>query len=362
MPKVVARISHVSYPIVVGDEALQELDSFIKGRNYSNCVLIVDKKLKALKTKIVSMLKHEYPKIFVIELASVEETKNFKKIYPLYAKLLSKKIDRNSIVIAVGGGVIGDTAGFLASTYLRGIPWVVVPTTLLSQVDSSIGGKTGVNHEAGKNLIGSFYQPSGVFCNPNFLKTLPRRELIAGLAETFKYSFILDKYFFFEFIDKLDGALNLDVNILNEFVIRSVRWKLGVVSQDERDRSGIRQLLNFGHTFGHAIESYFNYQRFNHGESVALGMKFAVIVSFLKGLLPNHEFAKAVEGLNKLKIPKLPLKMNSDRLWQLMATDKKNSANVVNMVLLKSIGRAVVNQKLEKKEFTEALRIIREGL
>lgn len=348
-------VEHLPYPIVIDPSALMEFYEFIRNKKYSNCVLFVDRKLKNHKARVQKLIKNVYPKALTIDLTSTEDLKSFKKLYPLYGQLLKKNMDRKAVFVSLGGGVIGDAIGFLAATYLRGVDWINIPTTLLAQVDSSVGGKTAINHEYGKNLIGTFYHPKAVYIDPQFLKTLPRRQMMSGLAETLKYGFILDKYFFYEFYNSFEQALHGEIPVLNEYILRSVRWKSQIVAKDERDTSGVRQLLNFGHTFGHALEKCF-YKKIFHGEAVLLGMKFAVIMSHLKGLLGPKEFGEALEVLNAFEVPQLP-KLNPAKLWQLMLSDKKSESGTVHMVLLQDIGRGVPNQVVTRAEFNESLKI-----
>ncbi len=350
-------IEHLKYPIIIDPSSLLEFHEFLRNKNYSNCVLFVDRKLKTHKARVQKLIQHVYPKSMTIDLIGNESLKSFKALYPLYSKLLKKKIDRKSVFVSLGGGTIGDAIGFLASTYLRGVDWINIPTTLLAQVDSSVGGKTGINHEQGKNLIGTFYQPKAVFIDPQFLKTLPRRQMMSGLAETLKYGLILDKYFFYEFYNSMEMAMGGQASVLCDYILRSVRWKSQVVAQDERDTSGSRQILNFGHTFGHALEKIF-YGKIYHGEAVVYGMKFAILMSHFKGLLNAKELAESFEVLGRFEVPKLPT-LNEGRLWKLILSDKKNERGAVRMVLLKGIGCAAPNQEISRPEFSEVFKIFR---
>lgn len=345
------------YPIYVTDNLSLKLDNHLKQNAHSSCVVLIDKKLTGLK--VLNFIKKKFSNVLIICLASNENTKAFKNVYAIYSKLLKHGIDRNSLLISIGGGVIGDAAGFIASTYMRGIQWMQIPTTLLAQVDSSIGGKTAINHELGKNLVGTFYQPDAVFSDVSILKTLPKRELVAGMAETLKYGFALDSYFFKECLRDYNKVFKFDNKVLKKIVSKCIRIKSKLVEQDEKDTMGIRQFLNFGHTFGHAIEKYYNYQKFNHGEAVAVGMKFAVLVSYLRGMISSHDLIVSLDALNLLETPTLSKTINPKSLWNIMMKDKKNIDGSVKMVLLRSIGNAVANQPLEYSEFIKAFSMLR---
>lgn len=359
MSGILAKVNGKSYPIVVDPTALMDFHNFLKDKQYSNCVLVYDQTLKKHNARLLKIIKFIYPKSLFIGVKASENLKSIKNIYPLYEKLFKAGMDRKSVIVSLGGGTIGDSVGFVASTYMRGIDWINIPTTLLAQVDSAVGGKTGINHERGKNLIGTFYQPAAVFIEPQFLKTLPQRELVSGLGETIKYGLILDKYFFYEFFSSYEKALNCEMPTLNDYISRCVRWKAQIISNDEKDTAGIRAVLNYGHTLGHALEKYYNYTKLNHGEAVIWGMKFAAIVSYLKNMIPLKEMSDVLTGLEQLPVPKLT-SLNANKLWSLMVSDKKTENKTVKMVLLKGIGRAVPNQPLTKEEFKAALKIFLE--
>jgi 3-dehydroquinate synthase len=255
----------------------------------------------------------------------------------LYGRLLKEGAGRDALFIAIGGGTVGDSIGFLASTYLRGVDWVGVPTTLLAQVDSSIGGKTGVNHSEGKNLIGSFYQPKAVICETSFLKTLSSRELISGWGEIIKYAMISD----WKWVKRLESIFVErkieDLSLLTEATLRAVRLKAERVSRDEFDRKQIREALNFGHTFGHALESLTGYQYFQHGEAVIWGMRFAIILSQIRKKLSLERANVLDQVLRGMVVPPIPVTLSFEAVEKKMLRDKKVRNGKLNFVLLQEL-------------------------
>ena len=280
-------------------------------------------------------------KITTIELPAGERHKTLKSVSRIYDLLINEKFERNSFIIALGGGVIGDIAGFAAATYLRGIPYIQVPTSLIAQVDSSVGGKTGVDHPFGKNLIGAFYQPLLVWIDVDVLKTLPRRELIAGMGEVVKYGVIADEQFF-NFIERhFKDILSLDKDTLIHTVARSCEIKAMIVSSDEREK-GLRAILNFGHTIGHALETITGYRKYRHGEAVAMGMVFAARLAVNIGICKD-DVAAGIESLCRLigLKTKLPVVDLSD-LIDIISRDKKVADGEVRFVLPVRIGEVKI--------------------
>jgi 3-dehydroquinate synthase len=272
-----------------------------------------------------------------------EQYKNLETMNRIYTVLLEKRFDRRCTLIALGGGVIGDMTGFAAATYQRGVNFIQVPTTLLAQVDSSVGGKTGVNHPLGKNMIGAFYQPLSVVADTNTLNTLDDRELSAGIAEVIKYGLIRDREFFSWLESNMDRLLNRDPDCLAYAIERSCRNKAEVVAADELE-AGERALLNLGHTFGHAIEAGMGYGSWLHGEAVAAGMVMAAQLSAAHGWLDPATLDRIVALIAKAKLPvRGPAGMSMQQYLGLMAVDKKVKAGKINLVLLKQLGKAVVS-------------------
>jgi 3-dehydroquinate synthase len=276
----------------------------------------------------------------VVEIPDGEEHKNLAWVTFLYDRLLEARLDRQCAVIALGGGVIGDLTGFAAATFLRGVPFVQVPTTLLAQVDSSVGGKTGVNHPSGKNLIGAFYQPRLVWIDVRTLRTLPPRELRAGVAEVIKYAAALDRDLFELLERRIEDVLSLDEALLIEIVRTCCAIKARVVSEDERE-SGYRAVLNFGHTIGHAIETLTEYRQYLHGEAVAMGMAFAARLSSTLGICEAAVVKRVVKLLERAGLPvTVPEELGGRELLLVIEADKKMSGGKIKFVCLEDIGRA----------------------
>ncbi len=277
----------------------------------------------------------------VVPVEPGEQSKSLEVAATLYDRLVALQADRRTLILAVGGGVVGDLAGFVAATYARGIPFVQVPTTLLSQVDSSVGGKVGVNHPLAKNLIGAFYQPLGVFCDTSTLDTLPEREYKSGLAEVVKYGVILDSEFFAYLESHVDGLLARDPAVLRHVVARSCRLKADVVEQDEFERSGLRACLNYGHTFAHAYEALLGYGELLHGEAVSIGMVDAARLAERRKLIDAELPRRQTSLLAALGLPtKLPSGSRPpiDDILSRMMLDKKTQAGKLRFVLPTRLG------------------------
>jgi len=263
--------------------------------------------------------------------------------------LMDSRLSRNEPIIALGGGVVGDMTGFAASCYRRGIPFVQVPTTLLAQVDSSVGGKTAVSHPHGKNMIGAFYQPRLVWIDSNVLQTLEPKQLRAGLAEVIKYGAIWDKSFF-DFVETQAGALlRLDEQAINKVIVESCRYKAEIVMQDETEQ-GARALLNLGHTFGHAIEAMTHYTAYLHGEAVAIGMRMAARLSEMRGDAPQGTERAMVKALTALELPVEPPEFSAEAWLDAMGHDKKNIGSRIRYVLLKGIGKGFIAEDVGNHE------------
>ena len=342
------------YPIFIGSNILNKLQVILKENliNFNQCLIIADKNVpKKLIDKALNSLPKK--KILLHYFNSNEKNKNQKSIDKILSILLSKNFNRNDCVISIGGGITGDVSGFAASMFKRGLKFVNIPTTLLSQVDSSIGGKTGINSKYGKNLIGTFYQPSLVISDIIFLKSLPKREIICGYGEILKHSIIADKKFF-TFLD-INGSqiLNLKSPLIEKAIFKSCSIKKKVVETDEKEM-GIRKILNFGHTFAHAYEASLGYsKKLNHGEAVILGIKTAAKFSLLNNILDIKEFNLIENHLNKLNLPRNINKFfsirNLNKILSFMKKDKKNNTNKINLVLLKKIGSPVYKLQFNEK-------------
>ena len=349
------------YPIIIGNNILNKLKIILKENliDFNQCLVIADKNVpKKLIDKILSSLPRK--KIFLHYFNSSEKNKNQKSVGDILSILLSKNFNRNDCVISIGGGITGDVSGFAASMFKRGLRFINIPTTLLSQVDSSIGGKTGINSKYGKNLIGAFYQPSLVISDTVFLRSLPKREIICGYGEILKHAIIADKKFF-SFLD-INGSQILDLKspLIEKAIFKSCSIKKSVVEADEKEM-GVRKILNFGHTFAHAYEATLGYsKKLNHGEAVILGIKTAAKFSLLNNILNIKEFSLIENHLNKLNLPQNINKFfsikNLDKLLSFMKKDKKNNTDKINLVLLKKIGSPIHKLQFNEKKINLFLR------
>jgi len=349
------------YSIIIGNNILNKIQELLKQNsiNFNQCLLVVDKNIpKKLINKILSHLPKKQTTIHYFNAS--EKNKNKKSIENILSLLLSNNFNRNDCLISVGGGVTGDVSGFAASIFKRGLKFVNIPTTLLSQVDSSIGGKTGINTQHGKNLIGSFYQPSLVISEINFLKSLPKRELVCGYGEILKHALIADKKFF-TFLKKYGlKILELKSPFIEKAIYKSCSIKKIVVEADEKEL-GMRKILNFGHTFAHAYEATLGFsKKLNHGEAVLLGIKTAAKFSLLNKFLSINEFRIIENHLEKLDLPRninnFFSKKNLNKILSFMKKDKKNNTNQINLVLLRSIGAPLYKLQFNEKKIHTFLK------
>ncbi len=333
-----------SYPILIDAGVMQRtavLEPYVAGR--SVCI-VTNETIAPLYLDAARQLVETAASVCVAELPDGEAFKNLETLNQIFDVALQNRLNRKSLMIALGGGVVGDMTGFAAACYQRGIDFIQIPTTLLSQVDSSVGGKTGVNHVLGKNMIGAFHQPRIVLIDTNTLKTLPERELAAGLAEVIKYGFIADADFFGWLEEHIDALNQQDSTLMAQAILRSCEVKADVVAKDERE-GGLRAILNLGHTFGHAIETQQGYGQWLHGEAVGVGMLMAVDMSVRMGNLPIEVLDRARAITRAAKLPlKAPESMSVDDFLSAMAVDKKNLDGKIRLVLLKSLGEAYVTE------------------
>lgn len=323
------------YPIFIDFEPIEKLEEKIFNYTNANKVLIIISekvnKLYGEKLKFKNSVK------FVLK--DGESQKNFKNYQKILNFALKNKLERKDAIIAIGGGVVGDIAGFAAATYLRGVDFIQIPTTFLACVDSSVGGKVAINTDFGKNMVGAFYQPKVVFCNLNFLKTLDERQFKTGLAEIIKYALIEKscqadiEYNFFDFLEEnSDKVLLRDNEILAKIIEISLELKTSVVIKDEKEQD-LRKILNFGHTYGHAIEKITNYKKYTHGEAVAIGMIFAINLAFKKGLITEEYKSQSLELIKKYNLAKKIPKFNSKKLINLIRSDKKAEDGKIKFIL-----------------------------
>ena len=353
MKKLNLDLGNRSYPIFIGSNTWA--DSLLISQTEGRKVLIVSNDtiapiyLEKLKAHLGDT------DLDTLTLPDGERYKTLASLEKIYNKLLAENYDRSSVLIALGGGVIGDTVGFAAASYQRGIDFIQIPTTLLSQVDSSVGGKTAVNHPLGKNMIGAFYQPKSVYIDLSTLETLPDREFSAGMAEVIKYGLIRDQDFFDWLESNIEALMARDANSLAEAIFVSCKTKAEIVSLDETEQ-GLRAILNLGHTFGHAIEAAQEYKDWLHGEAVGAGMAMAARMSRDMGLITATDVARIEKLLAAANLPiNAPKNIPADTLRKLMSHDKKVSRGQLRLVLLKQIGEAIITSDFEENLLQEVL-------
>lgn len=342
-----------SYPIHIGDGTLQisDLSEHITGRQV---MIVTNETIAPLYLEQLCSKLLDY-KVDTVILPDGEKHKNLEHVNKIFDQLLTCRHNRTTTLIALGGGVVGDMTGFAAATYQRGVNFIQIPTTILSQVDSSVGGKTGVNHPLGKNMIGAFYQPNVVVADIAFFETLPPREVAAGLAEVIKYGLIYDAVFFDWLEENIDKLLSKDSACLSYAVYRSCEIKAEVVAQDEKE-SGIRAWLNLGHTFGHAIETHQGYGTWLHGEAVAAGTILALDFSYRLGWIAEDVLVRCKALFVAAGLPIVPpAEMTVDDFLDLMAVDKKVLDGHLRLVLLEALGRAVVTDQFSLSLLKETL-------
>lgn len=349
-------LPHHRYPILIGRGLLKDPEKTILPHLRGQQVAVVSNTTVAplYASALVEALRRLGRTVIQITLPDGEALKNRASFDHIHDELIAARFERKATLIAVGGGVIGDITGYAAATFLRGVPFIQVPTTLLAQVDSSVGGKTGINHPLGKNLIGAFHQPEAVLADLDTLDTLPVREYLAGVAEVLKYGFIRDEAFLVWLEKNLQALLSRETEALSEAIYTACRNKTEVVMADERE-SGERALLNLGHTFGHAIEAGLGYGAWLHGEAVAAGMAIAAHVSSLVGLLPVDARDRILNLIRSAGLPVQAPDLGFDRWLSLMASDKKVSGGEIRFVLLTSSASAVFGKTVDESILRAAL-------
>lgn len=355
------RTAEKSYQIHIESGLLAKAGELVRGATRAKKVCVVTDEIVA-KNYLIPLMRAMEAGGFVtvppIILPAGEATKNFSNFQLITEKCLSYKLDRSSALIALGGGVVGDITGFAASVIMRGIGFIQIPTTLLAQVDSSVGGKTAINTAQGKNLIGSFYQPDIVLIDTNTLKTLPEREMRAGYAEVLKYALIAD-HAFFEWLEAHgQGVLAKNGEALQHAIETSCRAKADIVAADEREQNDVRALLNFGHTFGHAFEAIGGYDgRILHGEAVAIGMGLAFDFSVAHGLCPDSAAKSVRAHLSKTGLMQMPpFQAGLSDILQKMREDKKSKDGRITLVLTRGIGKAFVSRDVDEADLTAFLQ------
>ncbi len=350
-----------SYPILIGSGLLRQAAAHITGLQPSQVAMVTHPRLAQWYAEPVgAVLAQQGIPVHLLTVPPGERTKRWEVVGRLLRQMAQRALDRRCVVLAIGGGVIGDLAGFVAACYLRGVRYVQVPTTLLAQVDSSVGGKTGVNLPEGKNLVGAFYQPSLVLIDTDTLKTLPIRHFRAGLAEILKYGIIADESLWQLVHDEAHWLRHGSSAHLADIIHRCCEIKAKIVSEDETEQ-GVRAILNFGHTLGHALEAVSSYGRLLHGEAVAIGMVFATLLGELQGITPQGSAEQMTSALRALGLSvALPLGVSHEELLAVMARDKKARGGHLRFVLIERIGQARLPMVVNEKEVIHALQVHRE--
>ncbi len=347
--KLIVKTVNQEYPIIIGSNLISKINLITKKNsiNFKKCLLLIDEKVpKKMINKLVLSLKNKT--ICFHRIKASEKNKNQNSINQILEILLNKNFSRQDCLISIGGGITGDIGGFAASLFKRGMQFINVPTTLLSQVDSSVGGKTGINSKYGKNLIGSFYQPRLVISDSLFLKTLPDREIICGYAEILKHSLIANKKFYNFLNINISKILNLKSPYLEKSIFESCKIKKSIIEKDEKEKN-LRKILNFGHTFAHAYEATLNYSRkLNHGEAVLLGINTALKFSLEKNYLKKKDYFLITKHIKQSNLPNNLKKYfslkNIDKILSFILKDKKNNSEKINLILLKKIGQPKINK------------------
>lgn len=363
LKKITINTATNSYPVFIGTDIFKSLPDLTKEFNFpQRAFIIIDKKV-ALRyggfiKKVITSFANKF---YLLSLHSSERIKSFKTVTKIFTRLFEEKYARDTLVIAIGGGTIGDVAGFAASIYMRGVPLVHVPTTLLSVVDSSVGGKNAINFKEVKNLAGTFYQPSLVVSDTRFFESLHRKELISGIGEVIKYSYLTDGKFYSDLLSNFDLLLNKDPDYLRKVVYECIKIKSAVVSKDEKEIYGIRKILNFGHTFAHAFESHSSY-RLSHGQAVIAGIISALFLSFKKGLINKNQLDYMISLPVKFKSFIHLKKIDANEIIRLMTYDKKSVTDKTNFVLIKNFSEILIDMNADKKEIFWALNETRKLL
>ncbi len=359
--KIIINTKSQKYPIIIGKGLFNNLPKLLAKNSilFNRCLIVIDNKIK--KKIILKILKKFKKNKRIVYLFNAnEKNKNQKNVDKILNVLLKNNFQRNDCLISIGGGITGDVSGFASSIYKRGIKFVNVPSTLLAQVDSSIGGKTGVNTSHGKNLIGSFYQPNLVVSDTDFLKTLPKREVICGYAEIFKHSLILKNKSFGFLNNNASKVIKVESPFIEKSIIESCKIKKKIVEQDENEKN-LRKILNFGHTFAHAYEATLNYsKKLNHGEAVLLGIISAITFSFKNKLLLKKDYLKIKNHFDKYNLPNdinsYFYKKDLKKIISFMKKDKKNTNKFINLILINKIGKIKLNLNFTDKKIYNFLK------
>jgi len=345
-----------SYPIWIENDLINKLPELLKPLNQDQKWVVFSQEeiFNHYGKTLINSLQNAGFSVESIIYSDGEEAKSLTVLESIYPQLIEMGCDRSSIFLALGGGVVGDVTGYIAATFMRGVDYIQIPTTLLAMVDSSIGGKTGVNLPAGKNLVGVIWQPKAVVIDPKLLESLPEREISSAMGEVIKYGAILDRDIFDLISSNLEDLLKLaNPELLTKVIGRCAKLKADVVAEDERE-GGKRRILNFGHTIGHALETNFGFDTLRHGEAVAYGMLAAGKLSIEDGRMKNEDFELLEEIIGKLPLPVLP-KFDPNDILQIMQRDKKVRGRKIHFVLLEELGKAVIVDDVAKRSIINAM-------
>jgi len=362
LKKIIVKTNLKSYPVFIYNSELNKLpEKLVKQKLFKNLLIVIDENVAHYyQPKIKSVFSNHSGKICYYLLPSGEKTKSEKELKKIYDFLLKNNFGRDTVLIAIGGGVTGDLAGYAASTFMRGIQLVHVPTTFLSMIDSSIGGKTGINFNKKKNIIGAFYQPRLVFIDIMFLSTLPSGEFNSAFGELIKYGLISNNEFYNFLSDNLEKVKSLNDRVIKVAVEESVLIKAGVIQQDEFERRGIREILNLGHTFAHAIESELGF-KVKHGDAVTAGIICSLFLSNKIGLLDTSKQKNLMRLPASVQIPAIIKKINNQNVFDAMRSDKKNKDDKIMFVLISGIGNMLVDVPVKKRDIYYALDKMKEN-
>lgn len=355
MKTIQVNLGQRSYPIHVKSGLLKEIPSILSTKNQGQKWVIIAQQgiIDRYGNALSDQLSEAGFDTLTIDIPTGERAKSFNEYQIILSRMVEADCDRSSIILALGGGVTGDLAGFAAATFMRGIEYIQIPTTLLAMVDSSIGGKTGINIAEGKNLIGAIYQPKAVLIDPEILHSLPKEEITSGLGEIIKYGVIQDK----DFLSRLSTWLNdIDTFPFEKAIIRSCEIKAGIVSKDERE-GDLRRILNFGHTIGHALEAYFGYGKMRHGDAVSYGMICAGWISNQLGYLSNRDYQNLKDIIQKLLLPPF-IKFDHNQIISFIKNDKKTVSGQLHFVILNGLGSAAITKNVTHDLIRESLKEI----
>ena len=360
MKKINLKLSKSSYNIFIGKYNYSQIIEEIKKINLNkNILIVIDENVERFWGEYIKKPFANYGnKINYYSIKSGEKSKSYKELNKIYSFLLNNNFGRDTLIISIGGGVTGDLTGYAASTFMRGVQIIHVPTTLLAAVDSSIGGKTGINFNNKKNMIGTFYQPNFVLIDINFLSSLPKKEITSGIGEVIKYAFLSTPDFFYFVRDNIEKVYYNDDKVINELIVKSASIKSAVVSQDERE-SGLRKILNLGHTFAHAIESDLNF-KIKHGEAVTAGIISALYLSNKMGILTKNRVRDYLSLPLKINLPNNLFYLNEENMVNIMHLDKKSRDGMINFILLSEIGNILVDVKASKNDILNSILKLKE--